>query len=234
MDREHGLDGLLFLARQRLATEQHVQRFAGNGLAGLLAHLFARKMDQNVGNADHRVVLVLADDHVHQRAVLLGHHAVQGHGTGHPLVLFDAAVIVGVGIGQIGVLVEGVLLEVDAGRVNVCAHDVDAFGQGSFAQMEEHNGLAHAVHIDLVAGLEGLARLDGIVQVDVTGSFGGSDGFGHAFALGFAVVQKYPVFLADLLQLVQGCFVILFPRVGSFHGQYLQFVDINRDSVARF
>ena len=139
-----------------------------------------------------------------------------------------------IGKGQIGVLVEGILLEVDTGRVDMRAHDVDAFGQGRFAQMEEHNGLAHAVHIDLVAGLEGLARLDGIVQVDVTGSFGGSDGFGHAFALGFAVVQKYPVFLADFLQLVQGCFVILFPRVGSFHGQYLQFVDINRDSVARF
>ena len=47
--------------------------------------------------------------------------AVQGKGNRHPLVFFDAAVIVSVQISKIPVFIQRILLYIQSGRINMCS-----------------------------------------------------------------------------------------------------------------
>ena len=216
---QHGLDRLLFLAIQRTATDDQVEIFAGDDLSGVLVHLLAGQMDQQVRNADHGVVFILADDDIDLRSVLPDRHAVQRQCPGDPLVFLYAAIVVRVGKGQIGVLVKGILLQVDARRVDVRADDVDAVGKELFAQMEQHDRLAHLIDVHLVARPERLARANRVVQIDIAMLLRHFDGLRHALALGLAVVQKVAIAKADIFQRLKRLRVIAFPCVGSFHGR---------------
>ncbi len=69
---------------------------------------------------------VLADGELHVRAVGLEDHPVDGQGPGQPLVFLDAAVVVGLQKGQVRVFIEGILLQVQAGRVDVGGHQAQA------------------------------------------------------------------------------------------------------------
>lgn len=76
-------------------------------------------MWQQIGYAERRVGGVLADVHLHHLAVGGDHYAVQGQGQGCPLVVLDAAVVVGVQKREVVRLVQRVLLDVQARRVDV-------------------------------------------------------------------------------------------------------------------
>lgn len=79
---------------------------------------------------------------------------MQGQGNGRPLVLLDSAVIVGVEIGQIAVLVQGVGLEIQAGRVNVGRRDGHPVGNRPAANYREQQGFIPVAVIHPVARLE--------------------------------------------------------------------------------
>ena len=101
--------------RDGAAAQQQVQRLGGDGLAQRLLVLLRAQMGQQVGDDQLGVALVRADVHRHRPAVLQSHHAVQLHGDGGPLILADAAVVVGLEIAQLIVLVERVGLEIQPG-----------------------------------------------------------------------------------------------------------------------
>mgnify|MGYP001861298056 CR=1 FL=1 len=71
-------------------------------------HLLPCQVDQQVGDAEHRVAGLVADAHLHLFPVLLHNDPVEGHGDGSPLVLLDAAVVVGLHQRQLALFVEGV------------------------------------------------------------------------------------------------------------------------------
>ena len=181
-------------------------------------------MDQQVGNAHHRIVVVLADDDVHQGAVLLGHHAVQRQGPGHPLVFLHAAVIMGVGVGDVVVLIEGVLLDVNAGGVDVGPDDVEAVFQGLFAHVEQHDRFTHVQIIQFVAGLDFAARRDGFLQIGIARFLRQADGLGGTFPLGLARVQISLVIFRRFFHGQQGLFIVFFPCVWTFHFYLLCFI----------
>ena len=74
------------------------------------------------------------------------------------------------------------------------------------AQVEEHDRLAHAVDINLIAGRKLLALLDSALQITIPMFLCDFDGLGHAFTFGFAVIQKITVSFADFFQ----CFCVGF------------------------
>ena len=118
-------------------------------------------MDQQVGHTEDRVVRVLADRDLHDRAVLLGHDAVQRQRRGRPLVFLDAAVVMRLEIGQLAVLIEGVRLEIEARGVDVRGADVRAVVERLGADDGEDHALAAVVAVDAVAGLEAHAGSEG-------------------------------------------------------------------------
>ena len=104
------LDGFLFFVLERHAADDDVQFFAADSFRRFLLQLFGGKMDQKVRNAYDRIVIVFADHYVQNRAVLFCDDAVQRERDGHPLVLFDTAVIMRVQICKARILIQRILL----------------------------------------------------------------------------------------------------------------------------
>ena len=111
---------------------------------------------------------------------------MQGQGNGRPLVLLDSAVIVGVEIGQIAVLVQGVGLEIQAGRVNVGRRDGHPVGNRPAADYREQQGFIPVAVIHPVARLE----RGGPVKGDEARLFRLPDSGFHRLPLGLGRVDK--------------------------------------------
>ena len=218
--KDRFLNGFLFLfvrALNGLGADDNVQRLAFDNNGALLAHLVRGKMREQVGDADHGVLGVLADNDVHKAAVLLGNHAMHRKGHCDPLILLDAAIIMRVQIRKAGFLIHGVLLEVDAGRVDMRAHDVHTLFKGLLANHEKHDGLAHAVGVDAIARAELFALGDNFREIAIAMLFRKLNGLAHAFALGLAIVEKLNVVLGDSLELFELLIRIGGPCNFSFH-----------------
>ena len=76
-------------------------------------------MDQQIGNEEHRIFRLLAYSHLHHSTVLFHDDAVDRQRDRHPLVLFDAAVVMGIQQGETAVFIQRVLLHIHAGGIDV-------------------------------------------------------------------------------------------------------------------
>ena len=142
-------------------------------------------MGQDVVDIEDGIGVILADDDLDRGAVRLDDDAVQGERSGDPLILLDAAVVVGLEEAHAAILVEGSLLEVEAGGVDVGGRDADALVDVLGADGEEEEVLAAVVVVAAVAGLQGVAEAVG----GKAGVFGHLDRDGDALALGLAGVE---------------------------------------------
>ena len=127
----------------------------------------------------------------------------------------------GVEVGHVAGLVQRVLLEVEARRVDVRAEDGQAVLERVGAEVDEHEGLVVADGVDLVAGGELAAGGDGLVEVHVPGGLGERDRGAHALALGLVLGDERAVVAAELLELGEGCRVVGFPGVRTLHVGFL-------------
>ena len=114
----------------------------------------------------------------------------QSHGG--PLILFDAAVVVGLEVGDLGILIQGIGLQIHPGGIHMGGADVGAFGQGLFAHNRQQDALAPVVQVDLVAGLGIHARGEGAEAPLLCLSHSPGGGL----TLGLAGIDKSPVALA--------------------------------------
>ena len=149
-------------------------------------------MGQQVIDDELGILGLVADMDGHHRAVGKRHHAVELQGNGDPVVLADAAVVMGLEIGQLRVLIQGPGLQIQAGCVGVGGGNDGALGQRFSADDGQHDSLATVVAVHLVAGLEGHA---GLIRHKAP-LLGQLDAVVHAQTLGLAVVQKVLVILA--------------------------------------
>ena len=97
-------------ALQRLTAQNHVQLFANNALCQRLSHLVCGQVGQQVGHVEDGIGILFTDADGHNRAVGTVYHTVNGQRNGSPLVLLDAAVIVGLKVGNFGILVQRIRL----------------------------------------------------------------------------------------------------------------------------
>jgi len=189
-------------------------------------------MREQVRDGEDRIGRILADGHRHHGPILFGHHAVQGQGPGQPLVLADAAVVVGFELGDGAVLIERVLLEVEARGVAVGADQAKALAQGLFPPAGHKHGLALHDAKNRVGGEFAIRTFGetGLGQgpADVVDGFafgltGGEEGdvavgeLPHGCAIGFGRVS----FPATLRFDGEGGFCLVFfghDALGSFRG----------------
>ena len=166
-------------------AQENIQALAGDGLVERLFPLLTAQMGQQIGD-DKLGLVPLTQPHGHHGAVLLGHHAVELQGDGHPLILADAAVVMGLEEGQLAVLIQGIRLQVQPGRVDMGGHDVCALGQALPAYHRQHDALVPIHPIDFVPGGQGRAPLIGL-EARLFRQLHGHPG---ALALGFALLQE--------------------------------------------
>ena len=180
-------------------------------------------MHQQVGDKEYRVVFIFAHVHFDGGAVLLHHHAVEGQGKRHPLIFLDAAVIMGVQVGEAAVLIQGILLHIDSGAVDMGSQNVHALSQGLLPDLEHGNGLIHADAVYLVAFLQLPALRDHALQLPIPFRLDGVHDGVDALPLGLAIVQEFPVLLIQLLHLLKMSRVIGLPSYFSFHFLFLSY-----------
>ena len=113
-------------------------------------------------------------------------------GDGHPLVLANAAVVVGLEEGQLGILIEGIGLEIQPGGVDVGRADVDALAEGPGADHRQHQGFAPVHPVKLVAGIHRHAPGEGLEALGL----GQAHRLIHALPLRLAGIQEFLVIAA--------------------------------------
>ena len=177
---------------ERTGANENVQCLGRNGLVEGLFALLTAKMREQIVDDELRILGVVADLDVDLAAVAADDKAVQLERDGDPLVFADAAVVVRLEVGQLGILVEGIGLEVEPRRVGVGRADVRALGERLLADDHEHDGLAAVVVVELVTGGDGHARRVGLEALRLGEADGGDD----AFAFGLRDVEERLVLLA--------------------------------------
>ncbi len=138
--------------RVQFASQKDVQLLPLDPLGHGLLHLVAPQVGQQIGDAEDRVIRVLADGDGDGGAVPLRHHAVEGKGNGGPLVFLDAAVVVGFEVAQLLLLHQGVGLQVQAGAVDVGGLDAHPLPDIQGADGAGDEGLAPVVEVHLGPG----------------------------------------------------------------------------------
>ena len=220
--------------RQGAAAHQDIQALRGDGLSQGLSGLLRPQVGQEVVHGEQGIPLPVAHGDPDHLAALEGHHAVELQGDGDPLVFSQAAVVVGLEEGQLIRLIQGILLQVQAGGVDMGRGDVHALVQPPAAQHRQHDRLAPVGPVHLVPRLE---RHPALVGTE-TGGLRQSDGPVHTLPLRLAGVQKlliagavgvhglqlrpvHPV-IAVFLRIAQGLPQLLAPAVLLFlHGSDL-------------
>ena len=156
-------------------------------------------MGQKVGDDQLGIALVSANVHGDGSAVCHRRHAVQLHGDGHPLILADTAIVMGLEIGQLAVLIQRIRLQIQPGGVDVGSRDLRALRDGLAADMGQQHALAPVADIHLVPGAQGLPT----GQRFVTRPLRQPDGLCGAETLRLTGVQKRHIVPAIGLHLFQ-------------------------------
>ena len=109
-------------------ADDGLELFAGDAVGEGLFHLVLRHVDEQVGDVENGVVVFEADIDIDFFSVFREDDAAQGEGRAGPLVFLDAPVVVGAEVDDAVLFVDGIGFQVEAGRVDVGADDLDAGG----------------------------------------------------------------------------------------------------------
>ena len=174
-------------------------------------------MNEQVRHAENGIALVVAHIYVHDRAVLLGDDAVHGERERDPLIVLDAAVVVRVEKCEAVALVEWILLQIEAGAVDVRAQDVHAFAQGISSQLHQDERLAVGMRPHLVARGKRAPLADGVGERDVARFLSHADGGCGATPLGLVLRNEVDVVAGQAFEGLEVHFVVLLPSYFVFH-----------------
>ena len=180
---------LIFLIdQQRLIAYDDIQSFTLDNLCCLFLQLLLCQMDQQIGHEEYRIILVLTNIDFYTGAVLFHDDSVDCQWNGHPLVLLHATVIMGVQISESTILIQGILLYIQSGAVDMGSKDVHALCHGFTADLEHGDGFVHPYAVYLISGFKSSALFDQALQFTVTGLLNGIDNGVNALSLGLTVV----------------------------------------------
>ena len=219
---------------QRLRADEDVQLFAGDTLAHRTAHLILCKVGEQIVDVEYGIGLFLADDDVAVAAVGTDDSAVDGKRSCNPLVLLDTAVVMGLEEAHIALFIDGMLLQVDAGRVDMGCGDANAVFHRLAADHEQEQFLVAVVIIEFVTCLYGHTKGIGLKIASLCHL----DGVKHCFSLGLAQIQIGLVALGIDVHfffcLLVQCLVNVLTGVEKAISEFLDFFGCHYDSSVSF
>ncbi len=150
-------------------------------------------MGQQIGDTEHRIARLLANGHIQSGAVLAHHCSVQGQRQSGPLILLDAAIVVGLEEGQAAVLIQRVGLEVQTRGIDVADDHPNTLLQILGADGGQDQCLAAHIAVDPLAGLIATIRIKG----GVAGFFQHLHRGAYRFTLDFCMVEEGFILLTE-------------------------------------
>ena len=179
-------------ARNR--ADEDVQTLAFDHLGRLAGHLLGSKVRQQVGDNELRVGRLVAYAHLYalDLAVLAdADNAAQLKRNGGPLILLDAAVVVGLEERHAVVLVQRHSADVNARCIKVSRGQAHALSEALFANNSQHNALVAVDAVNLVTRTKRVVTRPGTEALAL--SHAGD--LQHSVTLGFALVEEFFVTL---------------------------------------
>ena len=165
---------------------QNVQFFSPYNFCSRALHLLRCQVRQKVCNAEDRISCIFPDIYSYRSAVCFYHNAVQGEGNCCPLILFNAAVVMGFEHCQFMILVQRILLHIQTGGIDMRSTQANAFCNRCGADDSCNDCLAPVVYIDFIAGFQRHARSKRHKSV----VFQQCRGCYHSFPFCFGCIQK--------------------------------------------
>ena len=147
-------------------------------------------MRQQVGDNELRVGRLVAYAHLYTLDLaVLAHadNAAQLERNGRPLVLLDAAVVVGLEERHAVVLIQRHGADVNTRRIEVRGGQAHALGEALFTNNSQHDALVAVDAVDLVARAKRVIARPGTEALAL--SHAGD--FQHSVTLGFALVEEF-------------------------------------------
>ena len=181
-------------ALQRLGAQNHVQLLTGNDLAGSLAHLVGCQVNQQVGDHQDGIVLVLADGDGDGGAVLAAHNAVDGKRHAGPLILLDAAVVMCLEESSFVILIERYLLQVKAWGIDMSCCEVNALFDRLCSDNCKDNSLSSVIEIDLIACF----KAHSVCEFLESALFSEGDSLCNGFSFDLRIVKECFVILTEV------------------------------------
>ena len=161
------LNRLFLLTLYRDAADQQVQILTLDDFGSCFCHLLTGQMRKQIGDSEYRIAVVVTDSDIYGCAVFFRNNAVESQRKSYPLIFLNSAVVVGIEHSHVVILIERILFQVDTRGVDVGSNDVHTIFQGFLTDLEHGKGFAHADRVNFVAGLQGLAGCDDVIQVFV-------------------------------------------------------------------
>ena len=107
-------------------------------------------MHQQIRNDEYRIIVFFTDMHFHLRAVFFYDDTMQGQRQRDPLILLDAAVIMGVQIRKLTVFIQRILLQIQTRGIDMGAQNMHSFLDRTIADMKQHDRFIHHGQINLI------------------------------------------------------------------------------------
>ena len=182
------------VASERHAADKNIEFLALDDLRSLALAHGAVKMREQVADNELRLALFVADGDSYLLAVRLDDNAVERKRDCRPLIFLYTAVVVSLEERNLAILVHGVGLDIETGRVDMRRRDLDSVAQRACAENGENDRLFFYIEPDLVARRILLRRVE-LLEAARLGELLRKRGY---LALGSVVAEEGFVSLAPL------------------------------------
>ena len=119
----------LLVFRAGNSADDDVEILGGNEIRCLLGHLLIAEMRKEICDVENGIFFLLAYHDLMSLAVIRENNAVNGERDRGPLILIDTAIIVCLEVNGIVVLIDGIGLKIESGRIDVGTEDVKSFSR---------------------------------------------------------------------------------------------------------
>ena len=143
------------------AADEDIEPFARNPLGHGFLHLVGGKVRKQIRDDEAGLSCPATESDFNGFTAFQHHNAVELQRDRHPLILLDPAVIVGFEIGKFVALIERVLLEVNAGAVDMGAGYHCTVCKALLPDHCKDQRFAAVAEVDFLPRLQGHARLIG-------------------------------------------------------------------------
>ena len=174
-------------------------------------------MNQKVCNIYDWIILVLSDIYFCYASVFLYYYTVDRKGKSYPLILLNAAIIMGIQISQVCILVQRILFDIQTRGINMCSQNVHSMGNLLFSDMEKGNDLFHSYCINLISGFQSVTSSNLLFQRFIACFLRFFHDFSHTLSLCFSHIKEITVCLCYSFQFFFLCLCIGQPCVSTLH-----------------
>ena len=135
------------------SADDDVEILSGNEIRCLLGHLLIAEMRKEICDVENGIFFLLAYHDLVRLAVIRENDAVYSQRNRRPLILLEATVIVCLEVNGIVVLIDGIGLKIESGRIDVGTEDVKSFSRTLLADNCGCKALSLDALVNLVTGL---------------------------------------------------------------------------------